>query len=38
MDARKFCSQNGGMQLYETSAKDNHNVEQAFKDIARLAI
>ena len=38
VDARKFCAQNGGMQLFETSAKENINVEKAFKDLGKLAI
>jgi len=38
MEARKFCQQNGGMLFYETSAKDNLNVEKAFKDITVKAL
>ena len=31
--ARIFCEQNGNMMFYESSAKNNVNVETAFKDL-----
>ena len=37
-DAKKFCQQNGNMLFYECSAKNNFNVEQAFKDLGAAAI
>jgi hypothetical protein len=37
-EAKKFCSANGNMLFYECSAKNNFNVEQAFKDLAAAAI
>ena len=38
IDARKFCQQNGNMLFYETSAKNNLNVETAFKELGALAV
>ena len=38
IDARKFCQQNGNMLFYESSAKNNLNVETAFKDLGALAV
>ena len=32
IDAKKFCQLNG-MLFYETSARNNHNVEKAFKEL-----
>ncbi|KAH7816108.1 Rab7a2 [Monocercomonoides exilis] len=36
--AEGWCRSNGSMTHFETSAKDNTNVEQAFFDVARTAI
>lgn len=36
--ADTWCKSKGNMAFYETSAKDNINVEQAFLDIARAAL
>jgi small GTP-binding protein len=33
---QQWCAENGGMQFFETSAKDNINVERAFKAAATL--
>mmetsp|Transcript_22486 Transcript_22486/g.16999 ORF Transcript_22486/g.16999 Transcript_22486/m.16999 type:complete len:82 (+) Transcript_22486:456-701(+) len=33
-----FCRQNGEMQHFETSAKDNINVEKVFKDLASKVV
>eukprot|EP00048_Salpingoeca_helianthica_P015422 m.226697 g.226697 ORF g.226697 m.226697 type:complete len:207 (-) comp17014_c0_seq1:90-710(-) len=33
---RQWCAENGGVQFFETSAKDNINVEKAFKAAAAL--
>tara|TARA_B110000305_G_C19201006_1_gene521174 strand:+ start:482 stop:628 length:147 start_codon:yes stop_codon:yes gene_type:complete len=33
-DAKRFCAENGNMIFYETSAKDNINVEQGFTELA----
>ena len=38
IDARKFCQQNGNMLFYESSAKNNLNVENAFKELGALAV
>ncbi len=37
-EARKFCEGNGDMLFFEASAKDNVNVEEAFKHIAKKAV
>ena len=34
---KQYCQQKGNMAYYETSAKDNTNVEKSFEDVARLA-
>lgn len=36
--AHAYCQQRGQMPYFETSAKDNVNVEQAFEVIARNAL
>lgn len=36
--AHTYCQQRGQMPYFETSAKDNVNVEQAFEVIARNAL
>lgn len=36
--AQQWCRQNGDITLFETSAKDSFNVEEAFKEIARSAL
>eukprot|EP00388_Colpodella_angusta_P003913 GDKJ01013423.1.p1 GENE.GDKJ01013423.1~~GDKJ01013423.1.p1 ORF type:complete len:217 (+),score=51.09 GDKJ01013423.1:34-684(+) len=36
--AQQWCEQNGGMVLFETSAKDSFNIEEAFQEIARSAL
>lgn len=35
---QKFCQEHGEMLFIETSAKENKNVEAAFKQLARMAI
>lgn len=37
-DAAKFCADNGNMIFYETSAKNNINVEKGFTELAQLAM
>ena len=36
-DIKKYCEKNKNMPYFETSAKDNSGVENAFKEIASLA-
>ena len=36
-EAKKFCHENGKMIFYESSAKNNFNVEVAFKELGALA-
>lgn len=38
LEAKKFCQQNGNMLFFEASAKNNLNVELAFKDLGQQAI
>lgn len=38
IEARKFCQQNGNMIFYESSAKNNKNVENAFRDLGASAV
>jgi Ras-related protein Rab-7A len=38
LDGKKFSSQNGNMLFYECSAKNNFNVDQAFRDLGAAAI
>ena len=38
IEARKFCQQNGNMLFFESSAKNNINVEQAFRDLGAQAV
>ena len=38
LEGRKFAQQNGNMLFYESSAKQNYNVEVAFKELGTLAI
>lgn len=35
---RAFCLENGNLLFYEASAKDNLNVEQAFRDLGAAAV
>ena len=37
-DVQQLCKQNGDMQCFEASAKDNINVEKIFKDLAYKVI
>lgn len=37
-DGQRFCKDNGNMLFFESSAKNNFNVEQAFKDLGAAAI
>jgi len=34
---KQYCQTKGNMAYYETSAKDNLNVDKAFEEVARLA-
>lgn len=36
--ALSFCNENGEMLFLETSAKDNLNVEKAFKEVAQKVV
>ena len=38
IDAKKFCQQNGNMLFYESSAKNNVNVEVAFRELGAKAV
>ena len=38
IDAKKFCQQNGNMLFYESRAKDNINVEVAFRELGAKAV
>ena len=38
IDAKKFCQQNGDMPHYESSAKNNTNVENAFIELGSRAV
>ena len=38
IEARKFAQQNGNMLFYEASAKNNINVEQAFRELDSKAV
>lgn len=37
MQAKQWCKNNGDVEYYETSAKTNTNVEDAFTSIAKAA-
>ena len=37
-ELNEWCETNGAHSCLETSAKENHNVEKAFLDLARLAL
>ena len=37
-EGKSFCEQNGGMLFYECSAKNNFNVEAAFRELGAAAI
>jgi Ras-related protein Rab-7A len=37
-DAQAWCKENGSMPYYETSAKENVSVEDAFVEMAKMAI
>ena len=34
---KQYCQTKGNMAYFETSAKDNLNVDKAFEEVARLA-
>ena len=34
---KQFCLQKGNVSYFETSAKDNINVDKAFEEVSRLA-
>ena len=34
---KQYCQTKGNMSYFETSAKDNLNVDKAFEEVARLA-
>ncbi|KAL0217560.1 hypothetical protein RCL1_008141 [Eukaryota sp. TZLM3-RCL] len=36
--ATAWCQQKGDIQYFETSAKENYNIEQAFQTVARMAL
>ena len=38
IEARKFCQQNGNMIFFESSARNNTNVENAFRDLGASAV
>lgn len=37
-EGRKFCDQNGKMIFFESSAKNNMNVENAFRELGAKAV
>lgn len=37
-EAQAWCKENGSMPYYETSAKENVSVEDAFVEMAKMAI
>ena len=38
LDGKKFCQQNGNMIFFESSAKNNINVENAFRELGAKAV
>ncbi|MFM7852096.1 MAG: hypothetical protein ACKO96_09315, partial [Flammeovirgaceae bacterium] len=34
---KQYCQQKGNVSYFETSAKDNVNVDKAFEEVSRLA-
>ena len=38
VEGRKFCEQNGRMIFFESSAKNNLNVENAFRELGAKAV